>query len=74
MENGDRSQNSKFCLSEMIATKEEMDAAQLELKERDFCAHKLITLKKCRSETIPPLMWLYCPHEIHDYEVCQAEE
>ena len=58
----------------MIATKEEMDAARIDLDRRNYCAHKLIDLQKCRSETYPHLMWLNCGHEIHDYGNCMQEE
>lgn len=56
----------------MIATEEEMVSAKLLLEERDFCAHKLIEYKACRSDTFP---WIYkCTPEKHEYLNCQYEE
>ncbi|XP_059472465.1 NADH dehydrogenase [ubiquinone] 1 beta subcomplex subunit 7 [Neocloeon triangulifer] len=57
---------------EMIASQEEMVAAKLELDERDYCAHKLIDFRKCRSENWP---WVAnCKHEKHEYLTCQFDD
>jgi NADH dehydrogenase (ubiquinone) 1 beta subcomplex subunit 7 len=56
----------------MIATEDEMEAAKLELHERDYCAHKLIDFRKCRSENFPYVA--NCKHEKHAYLTCEFEE
>mmetsp|Transcript_63157 Transcript_63157/g.105040 ORF Transcript_63157/g.105040 Transcript_63157/m.105040 type:complete len:110 (+) Transcript_63157:65-394(+) len=57
---------------EMKVTREQMKIAKLPLSWRDYCAHLLIPLNKCRQDT-----W-YCPwkceHERHEYEKCQYDE
>jgi len=58
--------------SEMIATKEEMKAARLDIGYRDFCAHLLIPLNECRRKSFY-LPWK-CEHERHVYEKCQYKE
>jgi NADH dehydrogenase (ubiquinone) 1 beta subcomplex subunit 7 len=56
----------------MIATQKEMVDARLPLAYRDYCAHLLIPLNKCRvqSHYVP---WK-CQDERHSYEKCQYEE
>ena len=49
-----------------------MAEAQLPLGYRDYCAHLLIQLNKCRSETWY-LPWK-CEDEKHSWEKCQYEE
>ena len=39
---------------------------------RDYCAHLLIPLNKCRHENYY-LPWK-CEHERHDYETCEYKE
>jgi NADH dehydrogenase (ubiquinone) 1 beta subcomplex subunit 7 len=56
----------------MIATEEEMEAAKLELGERDYCAHKLLDYRKCRSENFPYVA--NCKHEKHAYLTCEFDE
>lgn len=56
----------------MIATKEEMVSAKLPLADRDYCAHKLLEYRACRSDVFP---FLYkCHHERHEYLTCEYEE
>uniref|UniRef100_A0A0K8TPD0 NADH dehydrogenase [ubiquinone] 1 beta subcomplex subunit 7 n=1 Tax=Tabanus bromius TaxID=304241 RepID=A0A0K8TPD0_TABBR len=56
----------------MIATKEEMESAKLPLADRDYCAHKLLKYRSCRSDVYP---FLYkCHHEKHDYLNCEYED
>lgn len=56
----------------MIATEAEMISAKLELKDRDYCAHKLIDYKQCRQEVWP---FAYrCANEKHAFATCQFEE
>ena len=57
---------------ETIATQKEMAEAKLPLGYRDYCAHLLIPLNKCRSETWY-LPWK-CEDEKHSWEKCQYEE
>ncbi|CAH8474721.1 unnamed protein product [Heterobilharzia americana] len=57
---------------EFILTEEEMMAAGLKPRQRDYCAHILIALNKCRREhTIPRL---YCSDLHHQYSQCQRED
>jgi NADH dehydrogenase (ubiquinone) 1 beta subcomplex subunit 7 len=56
----------------MIATREEMKAAKLDIGYRDFCAHLLIPLNACRRKSFY-LPWK-CEHERHVYEKCQYKE
>lgn len=58
--------------SEMIATREEMREAKLDIGYRDFCAHLLIPLNECRRKSFF-LPWK-CEHERHVYEKCQYKE
>ena len=62
-----------FCRpTEMIATVQEMEAAGLEGKNRDFCAHKFIDMLACRRENFP---WVVaCSHVLHEYEQCEFDE
>mmetsp|Transcript_3767 Transcript_3767/g.11234 ORF Transcript_3767/g.11234 Transcript_3767/m.11234 type:complete len:110 (-) Transcript_3767:80-409(-) len=57
--------------SKMQATVEELDAAEIPPVLRDYCAHLLIPLKKCRIENsyVP---WA-CKHEKHIYEKCRFD-
>lgn len=56
----------------MIATKEQMVSAKLPLEDRDYCAHKLLEYRGCRSEVFP---FVYkCAHERHAYLTCEYEE
>lgn len=56
----------------MKATAQEMHDARLDIAFRDYCAHLLIPLNKCRHETyFAP--WK-CSDERHTYEKCQYRE
>ncbi|XP_069783830.1 NADH dehydrogenase [ubiquinone] 1 beta subcomplex subunit 7 [Narcine bancroftii] len=57
---------------EMIATQEEMNAAQLPLDQRDYCAHHLIKFLKCKRDMWPN--FLACQHERHDWDKCEHED
>ncbi|XP_051898146.1 NADH dehydrogenase [ubiquinone] 1 beta subcomplex subunit 7 [Pristis pectinata] len=57
---------------EMIATQEEMNAAQLPLSQRDYCAHHLIKFLKCKRDMWPN--FLECKHERHDWDKCEHED
>eukprot|EP01132_Coremiostelium_polycephalum_P002306 gene2306-2845_t len=56
----------------MIATQHEMDINNVPLNFRDYCAHLLIVLNKCRSREYY-LPWK-CSEERHAYEKCQYDE
>jgi NADH dehydrogenase (ubiquinone) 1 beta subcomplex subunit 7 len=53
----------------MVATDEEMSAARLDLQWRDYCAHVLIPLNKCRRQNYS--LPFKCVDERHAYEKCQ---
>jgi len=56
----------------MIATEAEMESAKLPLEDRDYCAHKLLKYRACRSDVFP---FLYkCHHERHEYLQCEYED
>ena len=58
--------------AEMIATEQEMQAAGLEARDRDYCAHKFIDVKACKRENFP---WtVACSHLLHEYEQCEFDE
>ena len=58
--------------SKMVATREEMKRAKLDVAYRDFCAHLLIPLNECRRRSFY-LPWK-CGRERHVYEKCQYKE
>lgn len=51
---------------------QEMHDAKINMVYRDFCAHLLIPLNKCRQDN-HYLPWK-CEHERHAYELCQYKE
>ncbi|XP_051024468.1 NADH dehydrogenase [ubiquinone] 1 beta subcomplex subunit 7 [Acomys russatus] len=53
----------------MVATQQEMSDAQLTLEQRDYCAHYLIRLLKCKRDSFPN--FLACKHEQHDWDYCE---
>lgn len=53
----------------MVATEDEMMSARLDLQWRDYCAHVLIPLNKCRREN--HFLPFRCVDERHAYEKCQ---
>ncbi|XP_069460050.1 NADH dehydrogenase [ubiquinone] 1 beta subcomplex subunit 7 [Ambystoma mexicanum] len=56
----------------MIATQEEMNTAQLPLELRDYCAHHLMKLLKCKRDSWPKI--LACKHERHDWNYCEHQD
>lgn len=56
----------------MIATEEEMRSAKLPIKDRDYCAHKLIQYRTCYRDKFPFVV--RCSHEKHDYLNCQYDD
>ena len=63
---------SSSSTAEMVATREEMKRAKLDIGYRDFCAHLLIPLNECRRKSMY-IPWK-CEHERHVYEKCQYKE
>jgi len=57
---------------EMKVSQEEMIKEKVPLAYRDYCAHLLIPLNQCRSETFY-LPWK-CVDLRHAYEQCQYDE
>uniref|UniRef100_A0A8C5NUG6 NADH dehydrogenase [ubiquinone] 1 beta subcomplex subunit 7 n=1 Tax=Jaculus jaculus TaxID=51337 RepID=A0A8C5NUG6_JACJA len=53
----------------MVATQQEMSDAQLPLEQRDYCAHYLLRLLKCKRDHFPN--FLACSHERHDWDYCE---
>ncbi|XP_006993120.1 NADH dehydrogenase [ubiquinone] 1 beta subcomplex subunit 7 [Peromyscus maniculatus bairdii] len=53
----------------MVATQQEMNDAQLTLQQRDYCAHYLIRLLKCKRDSFPN--FVACKHEQHDWDYCE---
>jgi NADH dehydrogenase (ubiquinone) 1 beta subcomplex subunit 7 len=56
----------------MKVTAKEMADAKIPLNGRDYCAHLLIPLLKCRKETYY-FPWK-CKHEKHDWDKCEYDE
>lgn len=56
----------------MVATDAEMTAARLEPAWRDYCAHLLIPLNKCRRANMS--LPFRCVDERHAYEKCQFDQ
>lgn len=54
---------------EMVATQQQMNDAQLVLQQRDYCAHYLIRLLKCKRDSFPNFVG--CKHEQHDWDYCE---
>lgn len=58
---------------EMKVTEAEMDRWGLATEERDYCAHMLVELHKCRAENFP-LASVYCGQLRHAWESCQVDD
>lgn len=61
-----------FLLSVMVATQEQMNLAMLPVEQRDYCAHHLLKLMKCKRDNFPN--FLACKHERHDWDYCEHQE
>ncbi|KAG5278151.1 hypothetical protein AALO_G00095750 [Alosa alosa] len=57
---------------EMVATREQMNLAMLPVEQRDYCAHHLIKLMKCKRDNWPN--FLACKHERHDWDYCEHQD
>ncbi|XP_034647871.1 NADH dehydrogenase [ubiquinone] 1 beta subcomplex subunit 7 [Trachemys scripta elegans] len=53
----------------MVATQQQLNDANLPLEMRDYCAHYLIKLLKCKRDCFPN--FLACDNEKHDWDYCQ---
>ncbi|XP_051558733.1 NADH dehydrogenase [ubiquinone] 1 beta subcomplex subunit 7-like [Myxocyprinus asiaticus] len=56
----------------MVATQEQMNMAMLPVEQRDYCAHHLLKLMKCKRDNFPN--FLACKHERHDWDYCQHQD
>uniref|UniRef100_K4FY48 NADH dehydrogenase [ubiquinone] 1 beta subcomplex subunit 7 n=1 Tax=Callorhinchus milii TaxID=7868 RepID=K4FY48_CALMI len=56
----------------MVASQQEMDDARIPLEQRDYCAHHLIMLLKCKRDNWPN--FLACSHENHEWDSCQHQD
>eukprot|EP00591_Stephanopyxis_turris_P010393 CAMPEP_0195522496 /NCGR_PEP_ID=MMETSP0794_2-20130614/20716_1 /TAXON_ID=515487 /ORGANISM="Stephanopyxis turris, Strain CCMP 815" /LENGTH=79 /DNA_ID=CAMNT_0040652263 /DNA_START=64 /DNA_END=303 /DNA_ORIENTATION=- len=56
----------------MKCTEEQMARHKIPVAYRDYCAHLLIRLNKCREQSL--YMPWKCEHERHSYEVCEYKE
>jgi NADH dehydrogenase (ubiquinone) 1 beta subcomplex subunit 7 len=54
------------------ATPQEMAENNLPMHARDYCAHILIPLNKCRRSTF--YLPGKCEDELHSYEICMYKE
>ncbi|KAJ2716639.1 hypothetical protein H4R19_000530 [Coemansia spiralis] len=63
---------ASFTEPEMKISSQEMAEARLPLRYRDYCAHMLVPLNKCRHRTMY-LPWK-CEEERHSYEKCQYDD
>nr|XP_032637287.1 NADH dehydrogenase [ubiquinone] 1 beta subcomplex subunit 7 isoform X1 [Chelonoidis abingdonii] len=66
---GGRSASGAARLRVMVATQQQMNDAQLPLEQRDYCAHYLIKLMKCKRDNFPN--FLACQHERHEWDYCE---
>ncbi|XP_067296808.1 NADH dehydrogenase [ubiquinone] 1 beta subcomplex subunit 7 [Pseudorasbora parva] len=56
----------------MVATQEQMNLAMLPVEQRDYCAHHLLKLMKCKRDNFPN--FLACKHERHDWDYCEHQD
>ena len=59
-------------IEKMIATEQEMKDARIPVAWRDYCAHILIKLNKCRHENYYRMN--RCVELRHAYEKCQYDQ
>uniref|UniRef100_A0A8C7K130 NADH dehydrogenase [ubiquinone] 1 beta subcomplex subunit 7 n=1 Tax=Oncorhynchus kisutch TaxID=8019 RepID=A0A8C7K130_ONCKI len=57
---------------EMVASQAQMNLAQVPVLQRDYCAHHLIKLMKCKRDNWPN--FLACKHERHDWDYCEHQD
>ncbi|KAL1005566.1 hypothetical protein UPYG_G00060750 [Umbra pygmaea] len=56
----------------MVATQDQMNLAQVPVVQRDYCAHHLLKLMKCKRDNFPNFM--ACKHERHDWDYCEHQD
>mgnify|MGYP002790746554 CR=1 FL=1 len=56
----------------MKTSEEDLYCARIAPNKRDYCAHHLIELARCRKENFPYLS--KCEHYKHEWDHCQNEE
>ena len=61
-----------FLTSEMMISDEELAKERVPLAARDYCAHILVDLNRCRRRTL--YMPFKCTEEKHEYEQCLYKE
>ncbi|XP_045144901.1 NADH dehydrogenase [ubiquinone] 1 beta subcomplex subunit 7-like [Echinops telfairi] len=54
-----------------VTTQQQMTNAQLMLHQRDYCAHHLLRLLKCKRDSFPNI--LGCKHEQHACDYCEHD-
>ncbi|RKP34537.1 NADH-ubiquinone oxidoreductase B18 subunit-domain-containing protein [Dimargaris cristalligena] len=57
---------------EMKMTQRQLAEYRIPLEVRDYCAHLLVPLNRCRYDNFF-LAWT-CKHEKHEYELCQHND
>merc|ERR1719427_957719 len=57
---------------EMVATQEQMNRAMMNVEQRDYCAHHLLKLMKCKRDYFPNFM--ACQDERHAWDNCEHED
>lgn len=56
----------------MKISQEELEAANVPHRYRDYCAHAYVDYMKCRQKHAP--WYKACKHELHHYEECEYDE
>lgn len=56
----------------MVATAQQLSEGRVPLAQRDFCAHHLLRLMRCRRDAFPSL-W-QCHHLRHRWDRCQHDD
>ncbi|XP_021239551.1 NADH dehydrogenase [ubiquinone] 1 beta subcomplex subunit 7 [Numida meleagris] len=56
----------------MVASSQQLAEGRVPLAQRDFCAHHLLRLMRCRRDAFPSL-W-QCQHLRHQWDSCQHHE
>ncbi|KAJ1980250.1 hypothetical protein H4R35_001200 [Dimargaris xerosporica] len=67
-----QSKDEIFKEPEMKMTQQQMAEYRIPIELRDYCAHMLVLLNRCRRDNFF-LRWK-CGHERHEYELCQYNE
>jgi NADH dehydrogenase (ubiquinone) 1 beta subcomplex subunit 7 len=61
-----------FAITVMKINAQALKDAKVDIAYRDYCAHLLVPLNKCRTDTL--YMPWKCSHERHEYEKCEYYE